>query len=120
MLQKFRVAEYRQEHPTLTLDEIGKQFGVSRQYIHKALKQTHTPTTRVKKRSVKYCVICGKGGTRNVCEGRCHFQHYNIKVNCALCRIPFYRKRGQIVSKYNRGYNKIDCSRRCYYRDKRN
>ncbi len=114
------ISKYRQENPTLTLAEIGKKFGVSRQYIHKVLKQTNTPTKRAKKQTVKYCLICGKNGSRSVCTGKCHFQYYNIKVNCASCRISFYRKRGQIVSKYNRGYNKIYCSRRCYYRGKRN
>ena len=110
---------YRQEHPTLTLAEIGKEFGVSRQYIHKVLKHTNTPTLRAKKKQVKYCLVCGSATTRLVCKGRCSFDYYNIKVTCSWCRVPFYRKRGQIVDKYNRGYDKIYCSRRCYYRGKR-
>ena len=28
------------------------------------------------------------------------FNYYNIKVNCATCHVPFYRKRGQIIQKY--------------------
>lgn len=111
---------YRQEHPTLTLAEIGQEFGVSRQYIHKVLKQTNIPTKRAKQQFVKYCLVCGKATNRTVCAGRCHFQYYNIRVNCATCRITFYRKRGEIQAKYDRGYEKIYCSRQCYYRGKRN
>jgi len=114
-----KIAQYRQEHPSLTLAEIGEVFNVSRQYVHKVLKQTATPTIRAKKRTVKYCLVCGNASTLMVCKGRCRFQYYNIKVNCATCRIAFYRKRGQIKLKYNRGYNKIYCSRMCYYRGKR-
>ena len=110
------IVNYRLEHPTLTLAEIGKEFGVSRQYVHKVLKQTGTPTLRAKKRTVKYCLVCGTASDLMVCRGKCHFQYYNIKVNCATCRIAFYRKRGQIKLKYNRGYNKIYCSRMSYYR----
>jgi len=110
---------YKQEHPTLTLAAIGKEFGVSRQYVHKVLKQTNTPTLRAKKKRVKYCLVCGEATSRIVCKGRCSFEYYNIKVTCSWCRVPFYRKRGQIVDKYNREYDKIYCSRRCYYRGKR-
>ena len=116
---KTKIAEYRQEHPYDTLEQIGKQFNVSKQYIYKVLKQAKLPTKSVQKRKVKYCLVCGNSGTRQVCKGQCHFEYFNIKVNCAFCRIPFYRKRGQIVNKYNRGYNKIYCSRQCYYRGQR-
>ena len=44
-----KIAQYRQEHPSLTLAEIGEVFNVSRQYVHKGLKQTATPTIRAKK-----------------------------------------------------------------------
>ena len=94
---KTKIAEYRQEHPYDTLEQIGKQFNVSKQYIYKVLKQAKLPTKSVQKRKVKYCLVCGNSGTR----------------------IPFYRKRGQIINKYNRGYNKIYCSRQCYYRGQR-
>ena len=36
---KTKIAEYRQEHPYDTLEQIGKQFNVSKQYIYKVLKQ---------------------------------------------------------------------------------
>ena len=116
---KTKIVQYRQEHPHETLHEIGQHFKVTRQYVHKVLKQANIPTKGVRKKSVKYCVICGKSGTRIACKGSCHFEYYYLKVNCAFCRIPFYRKRGQIINMYNRGYDKIYCSRQCYYRGQR-
>ena len=113
------IIKYRQENPMLTLQDIGNNFKVSRQYIHRILKQANIPTKRIIKRPVKYCLVCGDVTTRKVCKGKCNFRYYNLMVNCITCHIPFYRKRGQIIEKYNRGYNKIYCSRRCYYRGKR-
>jgi len=116
-----KIITYRQEHPHQTLAEIGSYFQVSRQYVHRVLKTNGVPTLRAKKKKFKYCLVCGQATPRQrmICPGKCSFNYYNIKVNCAFCRIPFYRKRGQIINKYDRGYNKIYCGRQCYYRGKR-
>ena len=119
MISIVKIVHYKQENPTLTLADIGKQFGVSRQYIHKVLKQSDIPTKRVIQRFVNYCLVCGNSTPLKVCKGKGHFRYYNLLVNCSSCHIPFYRKRGQIINKHTRGYNKIYCSRRCYYRGKR-
>ena len=115
------IIHYRQENPHKTLAEIGNHFKVSRQYIHRILKSNNIPTIRAKKVKFKYCLVCGQATPRQrmVCPGKCSFNYYNIKVNCAFCRIPFYRKRGQIKNKYDRGYKKIYCGRQCYYRGQR-
>ena len=97
-----RIVNYKQNNPTASLADIGNKFKVSKQYIHKVLKKQNIPTTlRVQKKHVKYCLICGLPSTRKVCRGKCHFEYYNIKVNCAFCRIPFYRKRAKIVKIMN-------------------
>jgi len=118
--QTSKIIQHRYNNPHDTLQQIGDTFDVSRQYIHKVLKQNNIPTIRAKKmKNVRHCKICGEISTKLVHDGSCHFQYYNIKVNCIYCRIPFYRKRSQIIQKYNRGYNNIYCSNRCYYRGKR-
>ena len=115
-----KIVNYKQNNPTASLTDIGNKFKVSRQYIHKVLKKQNIPTTlRVKKKHVRYCLVCGLPSTRKVCAGKCHFTYFNIKVNCASCRIPFYRKRAKIVQNYERGYNKIYCSRQCYCKGQR-
>ncbi len=118
--QTSKIIQHRYNNPHDTLQQIGDAFGVSRQYIYKVLKQNNVPTIRAKKmKNVRHCKICGEISTKLVHDGSCHFQYYNIKVNCSFCRVPFYRKRSQIIQKYNNGYNNIYCSNRCYYRGKR-
>ena len=115
------IIKYRQEKPHETLQSIADHFKVSKPYIHKVLKNNNIPTKRAKIKTVKYCLFCGEvtPRQRRLCPGRCSYEYYNIKVNCAFCRIPFFRKRSQIVQKYNYGYNKIYCSNRCFYRGQR-
>ena len=119
--KKDKILLYKKEHPFDTLQNIGDYFNVSRVYVHKVLKNNGLPTTRLKKLKVVYCLVCGNPTEKQakVCKGKCYFKYYNIKVNCAYCRIPFYRKRAQIKLKYNRGYNNIYCSNKCYYRGQR-
>ena len=118
---------YRQEKPTLTLQQIGEQFKVSKQYIHKVLKANDSPTIAVKKRKVGYCLVCKtcienhKGYIKRICSQKCKFKYHNIKVNCAFCRIPFYRKRHQIIQRYrDKRYKKyIYCTKHCYNKAQR-
>jgi hypothetical protein len=118
--QTSKIIQHRYNNPHDTLQQIGDAFGVSRQYIYKVLKQNNVPTIRAKKmKNVRHCKICEEISTKLVHDGSCHFQYYNIKINCSYCRVPFYRKRSQIIKKYNSGYNNIYCSNGCYYRGKR-
>ena len=118
------IVSYKQNNPTASLADIGARFKVSKQYIYKVLKKQNIPTSinsrfdprKAIKKHVRYCLVCGNVSTRKVCLGKCHFSYYRIKVNCAVCRIPFYRKRAKIVFNYVRGYKKIYCSRHCYDR----
>ena len=122
-----RIVNYKQNNPTASLSVIGKKFKVSKQYIRKVLNKQNISTSisstydprRTIKKHVRYCLVCGKITTRKVCLGKCHFEYYNIKVVCVLCRIPFYRKRAKIVQTYERGYKQIYCGRQCYYRGQR-
>ena len=111
-----KIIQYRYDNPHNTLQEMGDAFDVSRQYIFKVLKQNNIPTIRAKRmKNPRHCKICGEIGTKLVHDGSCHFQYYNLKVNCTYCRIPFYRKRSQIVQKYQEGYKRLYCSSKCFH-----
>jgi len=115
--QTSKIIQYRYDNPHDTLQQIGEAFKVSRQYIFKVLKQNEIPTLRAKKlKNVRHCKICGELSTKLVHDGSCHFQYYNLKINCATCRIPFYRKRSQIVQKYKQNFKNSYCSLSCYHK----
>ena len=115
--QNSKIIQYRYDNPHDTLQQIGGAFKVSRQYIFKVLKQNNVSTLRAKRmKNPRHCKICGELSTKLVHDGSCHFQYYNIKINCANCRIPFYRKRSQIVQKYLEGNKKNYCSIGCFHK----
>ena len=106
-----KIIQYRYDNPHDTLQQIGDAFNVSSPYIHRVLKENNIPTLRAKRqKGVKHCLVCREISTTRVHKGSCHFKYYNLKVNCNYCTIPFYRKRSQIVQKYNEGYKNIYCS----------
>ena len=119
-LKTSKIIQHRYDNPHDTLEQIRNAFKVSRQYIYKVLKQNGVPTIRSKKQTnVRYCVICKEISTKLVHDGSCHFQYYNKKINCATCRIPFYRKRSQIVQAHREGFLHNYCSLSCYRKGKR-
>ena len=118
--QSSKIIQYRYDNPHDTLQQIGDAFNVSRQYVFKVLKQFDIPTVRAKKmKNPRHCKICGEISTKLVHDGTCHFQYYNLKINCATCRIPFYSKRSQIKQAYEQGFTYNYCSQSCYRKGKR-
>ena len=115
------IIEYRQNHPTLTLQAIGTHFNVTRSYIHKVLKRNNIPTKGVRRKKSRSCRACGQLHYRHnrYCSPECHFQHKYLEVNCAFCHVSFYRSRWHIDYNYKRGYNNIYCGRTCYGRGQR-
>jgi hypothetical protein len=121
-----RIVRYKEENPTLTLEQIGERFKTSRQYIHKVLKNQNIPTAiRVKKKKVGYCLECNNAVykeyhyIKRLCSKKCHFKYFNIKIICDYCKIPFYRKRSALIQRSIYGYKHSFCTVQCYYRAQR-
>lgn len=118
---KDKIIKLRQSNPFLNGVEIGKKLKVSKQYVSHILQINKIPIISVKRKETKYCLVCGNATPRKrrICPGSCSFKYYNILVNCAFCRVEFYRKRAKISNNYYRGYKNNYCSRKCYYRGQR-
>mgnify|MGYP003652889907 FL=1 len=121
-----RIVRYKEENPTLTLQQIGRRFKTSKQYIHKALKNQNIPTAiRVRKKKVGYCLECTNviykesQYIKRVCSTKCHFKYFNIKITCDYCRTPFYRKRSTLIQRSVMGYKHSFCTLQCFYRAQR-
>ena len=111
-----KIVNYRQNNPFVTLQNIADQFSVTKGYVHRVLKNNNVPTIRAKRKRVQYCLHCKELSTTKVHLGKCHFEYYNPIIYCAVCRIPFHRKRAKIMNNHNRGYQMNYCSRACYYK----
>ena len=115
------IIQYRQEHPMLTLQAIGNNFNVSREYIYKVLKDNNIPTKGVRRKKSRACKFCGglHHKRNQFCSPECRFKYTHIEVHCAFCHVPFYRTRQIIDKNMRRGYNRIYCSRSCLARGRK-
>lgn len=120
MRAKNRIIRLRHKNPLMSNAEIGRQIGVSRDYVGDILKKNGLVTRVPHKPYVKYCDICGNPRAKQrripVCSSRCRFLYFRIRVTCSYCKIDFYLKRGEVVQRYRRGYNNIYCSQKCHTR----
>jgi hypothetical protein len=111
----------RVENPFATLQEIGENFGVSRQYVHKVLTSTGVPTLRAKRQRYTVCKVCDQRVEESMSKthkGKCHGEYYYISVHCQNCIKSWSMKRGVFMQKLRRGDKHIYCSRPCYFKDR--
>ena len=114
-----RIAIFKQEHPLMTLQQIANHFEVSRPYIYKILKNNGEPTNnRLVRRKAYYCTHCQDllPSKRKFCSDKCSFNYRHVKVSCAICHVPFYRKKAVLRGKAKLGQTYIYCSMKCMYK----
>jgi hypothetical protein len=115
------IVQERYENRYAKLREIGAKFGVTRQYVYKILKQTETPTLRLKKEKFTICQICDhriEDSLAKVHLGKCHGEYYFHLVHCNSCYKKWHMKRAVVFLKARRGDRHIYCSRECYIKDR--
>jgi len=111
------IVQERYENRYATLREIGEKFGVTRQYVHKVLKQNEVPTLRLKKDRFSICLICDDrimDSMAKVHQGKCHGEYYYKIVRCDNCFAKWHMKRSVLISKIKRKDRHGYCSRSCY------
>jgi len=115
------IVTQRFEYPLETLKEIGLNFGVTAQYVHKVLRAENVPTRRPERKPVRYCLVCNQrveNSLAKVHAGRCHSEHYWFYVRCNNCWAEWHMRRGQMMQKVRRGDKNTYCSRHCYFEHK--
>ena len=115
------IVQERYENRYATLREIGEKFGVTRQYVFKVLKQTETPTLRLKKEKFTICLVCREKVENSLAKvhiGKCHGEYYYHSVFCDTCYKKWHIRRSVLIQKRDRGDKHIYCSRECYIQDR--
>ena len=97
--------------------------GMSYQRVYQLLVEQGLETIPHRLKNVKYCRYfdCSNAvvSIKTFCDSRHRFQHYNIKLNCGRCGLPFYRKRARIIAEKRKGAKNAYCTVKCFRRDKR-
>ena len=121
MKPKNKIVRLRKKFPLLPSNQIAKQVGGSRQYVSTVLQKRDLPTSAPKNKKLKECLFCKElhSKKQRFCSSECRFKYNQIEVTCTFCHIQFYRARHVIDNRVRAGYNRIYCSRKCYYRGQR-
>lgn len=125
MSTKELAIKLRLQHPDWSLEDIGKQAGVTKQRVSQLLIKSNIPTRKTQ--SIKKCKQCKKNikqAIKGFCSLECkeieRFERFNLLLTCKCCEEYFTMKR----SKYRRHINVLKqrnfyCSRECYLVDKK-
>jgi len=111
----------RLDNPFVSLAEISRQVGVSKQYVYQILVQNGIPTLRAKMQHYTICKVCDQrieNSLAKVHKGRCHGLYYFSLVHCYNCNVTWHMRRSVYLQKEKRGDKHIYCSRSCYFEDR--
>ncbi len=81
------IMQLRLDNPTMTLEEIGQQIGLTRERIRQILKKNNVPTRAMNKSPQRKCTNCQKPLTNNQGHKMYVVPHSNAK---SYCNIQFF------------------------------
>ena len=124
MKAKNKIVRLRKKFPLLPSNQIANKVGVSRQYVHKILRQAnlHTSAPSRRKNATNACLVCGQPTSDSryrFCSKECRVDYLTVDMVCSFCKVVYTITRSQLAQKVRDGYNKPYCSRICVYKGKK-
>ena len=98
--RRLQIVAYAQRHPMVPLDDIGKEFGLTRARIHQILSE-YLPEWQAGKQAVhaqeRVCPQCGGTKARDgvVCR-TCRSANVRTTVKCSICGAPITRYKNSL------------------------
>ena len=111
-----RVKELRVSNLFMTMSEIARLVGISRQRVFQILQEEGLPTKHLVRPVNKYqynCLVCGKISTNKFCSNECQKQWRQIPIVCTRCGRIFFRSATQLLHNYRTHYRNLFCSKYC-------
>lgn len=108
------IIQYRQDDPSLKLQEIGDLVGVSREYARRVLKESGLPTRSYRPKTL--CEFCQKPINGKKAHGACKSKYRFIMLCCVVCSKPVQRERKQYEWRMKKGIysHRVYCNRNCF------
>ena len=111
-----RVRELRESNLFMSMSEIGRLVGISRQRVFQILQEEGLPTKHLSMKVNKHryhCQVCGKISSHQLCSDECKKQWQQIPIVCTNCDRLFFRDVHQFLANYRNHSNSLFCSRDC-------
>ena len=100
----------------MTMSDIARLVGISRQRVCQILQQEGLPTRHLIRQTNKYqynCLLCGKISTNKFCSEECQKLWRQIPVVCTRCGKLFFREVHQFLANYRDHGDTVFCGRNC-------
>lgn len=110
-----QVRELRSAYLCMTMSEIAKKVGVSRQRVYQILQKDGFPTKHQHyvRKNLYECPVCGTTSEHKFCSDACKNKWQQIPVICSRCGKLFSRNRRVLLRNYRRHSRALFCSRYC-------
>jgi len=105
------VVQMRIDNPGATLQDIGDKIGVSKQRVHRILREHDLQTRHCSQKLLYECPVCGKISSHKFCSIECQKKWHQIIVECTNCGKLFTRSESELLGHYR---NSLFCSRECF------
>lgn len=108
-----QVTDLRAANLSISMAEIAKKVGISRQRVYQILRKDGFPTRRRVLKNQYECLVCGAVTEHKFCSKECKIKWKQIPVVCTRCGKLFLRNRSQLLNNYRRHDSTLFCSKHC-------
>ena len=111
-----KVRALRSSDLSISMAQIGRQIGISRQRVYRILRDEGLPTKHliIKRQTKCYaCPVCGTISKSKFCCDECKNRWTSIPIVCSECGKLFFRSRRVLIANYKRCQGFLFCSKQC-------
>lgn len=108
------IINLRSSNLCMTMSEIARNAGVSRQRVYQVLKTESLPTRHNITKYEYECPVCGTRSKNKFCSNDCKIKWRQIPIICTKCGKLFFRYYSQLLAdNHRRNSNVLFCSKEC-------
>ena len=111
-----QIIELRSANLSMTMSEIAKRVGMSRQRVFQILREEGLPTKHCVNIKNYQCLECGAVSPHKFCSDECKKKWQQIPIICDGCGKLFFRNVTQFLHNYRKHNHALFCSNSCAHK----
>jgi AraC-like DNA-binding protein len=111
-----QVIELRSANLSMTMSEIARRVGMSRQRVFQILREAGLPTKHCVNIKKYQCLECGAVSPHKFCSDECKKKWQQIPIICNGCGKLFFRNVTQFLHNYRKHSHALFCSKSCAHK----
>jgi len=108
-----QVIELRSSNIYMTMSDIAREVGISRQRAFQILQKAGLPTKYYINTTKYACLVCGTVSLHKFCSNKCKKEWQQIPIVCTTCGKLFTRNKNAVLASCRRNQANLFCSKYC-------